>query len=166
MDKPTLKSAATEGLKMLEETVSHFGSTELGDQVVANLRFALMEESAEIKGQDEAYMSGYMAGQNKKQAEIAALKQKLEMAEKAHEIAIRQRDNLKAENERLRKDAERYQYLRRWVRGETDLYTEQKTIHFFINPVGDVMKGSVAQHLDEAIDAAMSALPDTKRRTK
>ena len=144
MDKPTLKSAATEGLKMLEETVSHFGSTELGDQVVANLRFALMEESAEI----------------------AALKQKLEMAEKAHEIAIRQRDNLKTENERLRQDAERYQYLRRWVRGETDLYTEQKTIHFFINPVGDVMKGSVAQHLDEAIDAAMSALPDTKRRTK
>ena len=83
---------------------------------------------------------------------------------------------LKAENERLisanirlqegcellRKDAERYQYLRRWVRGETDLYTKQKTIHFFINPVGDVMKGSVAQHLDEAIDAAVSALPDTK----
>ena len=74
-------------------------------------------------------------------------------------------ESLKAENEQLRKDAERYRWLSLKVVGQHDHITSLQQICFpLIRPISNVLKGSVAQHLDEAIDAAMTASPDTEVR--
>ena len=62
------------------------------------------------------------------------------------------------EIESLRKDAERYRKLRARVRGERRCGTGKNQefafpSRFELPPLGDVMRGSVAQHLDAALDA-------------
>lgn len=56
------------------------------------------------------------------------------------------------------KDAERYRWLRSRTQGLRGSYP--KDLCFLLPqvlPVGNIMQGSVAQHLDEAIDAAIAA---------
>ena len=63
----------------------------------------------------------------------------------------------------LTADAERYRYLRHWTQG-TNIHEQRNNVVMkhgrfilpHIEPVGDIMRGSVAQHLDEAIDAAVA----------
>ena len=67
-------------------------------------------------------------------------------------------DALKAENERLRKDAERYRWLR-------EQHWNESYFAVVCFPKKSVRLGADCPsllRLDEAIDAAMSALPDTK----
>ena len=57
----------------------------------------------------------------------------------------------------LSKDAERYRWLRARVRGVRHLGTCHNQgftfpSRFELPPLGDIMRGSVAQHLDAAID--------------
>lgn len=57
----------------------------------------------------------------------------------------------------LGKNAERYRKLRAMVRGERRLGTGHNQefafpSRFELPPLGDIMRGSVAQHLDAAID--------------
>ena len=66
-----------------------------------------------------------------------------------------------AELESLRKDAERWRKLRAMVRGERSSESARPAhfafpTHMELTPLADIMRGSVAQHLDAAIDAAMS----------
>jgi len=61
---------------------------------------------------------------------------------------------------RLRKDAERYNWLQRRTCGLRDNSGRQYfgfPSMFGLPPVGNVMMGSVGQHLDAAIDAQMVA---------
>jgi len=58
----------------------------------------------------------------------------------------------------LRKDAERWRKLRAMVRGERQLGSARPAAFAFpsimeLPPLADIMRGSVAQHLDAAIDA-------------
>ena len=74
----------------------------------------------------------------------------------------------------LRQNAERYLKLRAMVRGERHLGTGHNQgfafpSRFELHPLGDIMRGSVAQHLDAAIDAMPAAgddaeSPDTKMK--
>lgn len=62
-----------------------------------------------------------------------------------------------AELAELRKDAERYRKLRAMVRGERHLGTGHNQGFAFpsryeLQPLADIMRGSVAQHLDATID--------------
>lgn len=64
----------------------------------------------------------------------------------------------RAELDAMRKDAERYRKLRALVRGERHLGTGHNQgfafpSRFELQPLGDIMRGSVAPHLDSAIDA-------------
>jgi hypothetical protein len=55
-------------------------------------------------------------------------------------------------------DVRRYQYIQRWTRGERNHNGRKQQFNFdFPPPLGNVMQGSVAQHLDAAIDAAIAA---------
>ena len=63
------------------------------------------------------------------------------------------------ELERLRADAARYRWLRHRTAGLRDNEGRQYFSFpsmFGLRPVGDLMRGSVGQHLDAAIDAAMA----------
>lgn len=65
----------------------------------------------------------------------------------------------------MAKDAERYRYLRHFTRGQSTFGgistgTSPRTQWFefpTVVPLGNVMRGAVSQHLDEAIDAAIAA---------
>lgn len=62
-------------------------------------------------------------------------------------------------------NAERYRWLRARVRGERHLGTGHNQgfafpSRFDLSPLGDIMRGSVAQHLDAAIDAARARTGD------
>lgn len=69
--------------------------------------------------------------------------------------------DLNQEVVRLREDAERYLWLRNRTRGQATLGTAGTGLpapaQWFefpiVIPLGNIMKGSVAEHLDEAIDA-------------
>lgn len=63
---------------------------------------------------------------------------------------------LTRENEGLAKDAARYAWLRSLTIGRRDECGAKRFALPNIETVGDIMKGSVAQHLDSAIDAALS----------
>ena len=54
-------------------------------------------------------------------------------------------------------DAGRYRWLRAGTRGQQDARRRQEFELPDPHPLGDIMRGSVAQHLDAAIDAAMQA---------
>lgn len=60
---------------------------------------------------------------------------------------------LEADNARLRVDGDRYHHIRKHTIGER-VNMGQWFSFPFIKPVGNIMQGSVAQHLDDAIDAA------------
>lgn len=60
----------------------------------------------------------------------------------------------------LRKDAERYRWLRAQVRGARDERGRQEFDMPDPHPLGDIMRGSVAQHFDAAVDAAMAPKRD------
>ena len=67
-----------------------------------------------------------------------------------------------AELEALRKDAARYRWLQRRTAGLRDNEGRQYFSFpsmFGLRPVGNIMQGSVGQHLDAAIDAAMGEKP-------
>jgi hypothetical protein len=69
----------------------------------------------------------------------------------------------RAELDAQRKDAERYRKLRALVRGERHLGTGHNQgfafpSRFELPPLGDIMRGSVVQHLDAAIDALPTAI--------
>ena len=51
-------------------------------------------------------------------------------------------------------DAERYRYIRQHVHGENYGLTSQCFVFDWPTPLSNIMHGSVAQHLDAAIDAA------------
>ena len=51
-------------------------------------------------------------------------------------------------------DAERYRHLRQHVHGENYGLTSQCFVFDWPTPLSNIMRGSVAQHLDAAIDAA------------
>lgn len=89
-----------------------------------------------------------LEGYQLRQSEIDALKKERNAwIEKWHETAI-ENAALKAENERLREDAERYRYLR-----DRDLTTiHQGGIFAGLTPDNVVVNGD---HLDRYIDAAM-----------
>lgn len=55
----------------------------------------------------------------------------------------------------LRKDAERYRWLRANTHGEQDARGRQEFCMPDPHPQANIMRGSVAQHLDAAIDAEM-----------
>lgn len=61
---------------------------------------------------------------------------------------------LEAEVAALRLDAGRYRWIRNGTSGERFVSGIQAFVFPAIKPVGNIMRGSVAQHLDEAIDAA------------
>jgi hypothetical protein len=54
----------------------------------------------------------------------------------------------------LREDAERYRWLRAWTTGQSDARGRQAFALPDPHPLGNIMRGSVSQHLDAAIDAA------------
>ena len=67
---------------------------------------------------------------------------------------------LRAEVEQSKRDAERYKFFRNKTAGIDGSERGQPDQYFsfpYIPPVSDLMKGSMGQHIDEAIDAAMSA---------
>lgn len=63
---------------------------------------------------------------------------------------------LAAEAERgaLKVDAERYRHIRHHVHGENYGLTSQTFVFDWPTPLANIMRGSVAEHLDAAIDAA------------
>lgn len=65
---------------------------------------------------------------------------------------------LLAELEARGKDAERYDYIRALTRGARDLSGKEMFVLPSIQPAqgSNIMRGSVAQHLDSAIDTALS----------
>lgn len=80
-----------------------------------------------------------------------------DVAEAADEIT-----RLRAQVAALEVDAGRWRTLRSMVRGERHLGTGFNQgfafpSRFELPPLGDIMRGSVAQHLDAAIDAALAA---------
>jgi hypothetical protein len=66
-----------------------------------------------------------------------------------------------AEIERLRVDARRYRWLRNRTRGVRDSRGRMEFDMPDPHPLGNIMQGSVAQHLDAAIDAALDQMKDT-----
>ena len=62
----------------------------------------------------------------------------------------------KAELEALRKDAERYRWLRAETSGIADARGRQEFVFPDPHPLDNILRGSVAQHLDAAIGAAMA----------
>lgn len=64
-------------------------------------------------------------------------------------------EQLRRELGEARKDAERYRHIRQHVHGEHYGLTSQCFVFDWPTPLSNVMRGSVAQHLDAAIDAAM-----------
>ena len=71
------------------------------------------------------------------------------------EIAI-----LRAKVAALEADAKRYQHLRTHTSAESNGTGRQVFVLPYISPAGhDLMRGSVAQHLDKCIDAAMKDKP-------
>ena len=62
---------------------------------------------------------------------------------------------MQVELEALRKDAERYRWLRANTHGEKDRRGRQEFCMPDPCPRANIMRGSVAQHLDAAIDADM-----------
>lgn len=65
---------------------------------------------------------------------------------------------LKAKLAEAEKDAERYQKLKGRVKGAQDFEGGQQYFKFpHFEPIGNIMKGSVAQHLDRAIDRAIKS---------
>lgn len=54
-------------------------------------------------------------------------------------------------------DAERYQCLRNHISGDTDNFGNKVFELKSVRPLANHMKGSVAQHLDEAIDSIIRA---------
>jgi hypothetical protein len=78
-----------------------------------------------------------------------------------HAQATAQLAALQAEVERLRADAERYLWLRHRIGGSHTFNGKQCFAFptgFQLPPVGNIFQGSVAQHLDAAIDQARLAL--------
>jgi hypothetical protein len=72
--------------------------------------------------------------------------------------------DLTAERDALREDAERYRWLRTRVSGHRAVGSGRPATFAFpgpldLPPIGDIMRGSVAQHLDAAIDAARKKQP-------
>jgi hypothetical protein len=63
------------------------------------------------------------------------------------------------ENEALRKGAERYEWIRAGTSAGRDSQGFQQFNLPFLVPQDNLMRGSVAQHLDKAIDAAMKENP-------
>jgi hypothetical protein len=81
-------------------------------------------------------------------------------------IALDQRLSSAADAQALR-DAERYRWLRYRTKGLLEAAGAQYfafPYRFDLPPVGDLMRGSVAQHLDNAIDAALGI--DSKEAQK
>jgi hypothetical protein len=79
------------------------------------------------------------------------------MAEAADEIT-----RLRAQVAALEGDAGRYRWLREHVSGHRAVSSARPATFAFpgpmvLTPLGDIMRGSVAQHLDAAIDAALAA---------
>ncbi|WP_348619277.1 hypothetical protein [Paraburkholderia phymatum] len=87
------------------------------------------------------------------------------MIDEQRPAVIRQFPNVDAEASAMAKDAERYRYLRHFTRGQqtfggvsTGAAPRLQWFEFpAVAPLGNVMKGAVSQHLDEAIDAAIAA---------
>ena len=101
-----------------------------------------------------------------RQQETDALNHRFEEANKLTVEWMEKCKELKAENERLRKDAERYQWLRD---PKTDIaLVIDKVVDEIPSEEGTGYDGlkvyeyRAGEELDAAIDAAMSALPDTK----
>ena len=67
-----------------------------------------------------------------------------------------------AEIVRLKEDAARYDYMRANVRGKVDGRGRQEFDLPDPHPLGNIMQGSVAQHLDAAIDSALLAAKEAK----
>ncbi|PLC06353.1 hypothetical protein CY658_04790 [Variovorax sp. RO1] len=65
--------------------------------------------------------------------------------------ALKARD---AEIERLRGDAERYEWIRAHTTGHRDARRRMEFAFPDPHPIGNIMQGSVSQHLDAAIDQA------------
>jgi hypothetical protein len=105
--------------------------------------------------------------------EAADLIERLTSSRDALFIQVRQADvrgdeamhrahDAEAERDALRKDAERWRKFRLMVRGERHIGTGHNQgfafpSRFDLPPLADIMRGSVAQHLDAAIDAAKAA---------
>ena len=90
-------------------------------------------------------------------AENARLREQLTLAESVRAAQVA---GLTDGAEKLQRDAARWQKLRSMVRGERHTGTGHNQgfafpSRFELPPLGDIMRGSVAQHLDAAIDAAM-----------
>jgi len=61
------------------------------------------------------------------------------------------------EAEQLRKNSDRYKWLRNGTSGTRDARNRQSFDMPDPHPLGNIMQGSVAQHLDAAIDAAIAS---------
>ena len=72
----------------------------------------------------------------------------------ARDYAMAQSPSAERELDALRKDAERYRWLRERTGGEWERFA-LPTVPLL--PKVNIMCGSVAQHLDDAIDAVMAA---------
>ena len=66
-------------------------------------------------------------------------------------------ERLLEEVARLKEDAERYRWVRYHTHAEADAQGRQEFVMRNPRPIGHIMGGSVAQHLDAAIDAARAA---------
>jgi hypothetical protein len=67
-----------------------------------------------------------------------------------------------AESLALHRDAERYRWLRENTHGEADARGRQEFCMPDPHPQSNIMRGSVAQHLDAAIDAEIKMMAETK----
>ena len=130
------------------------------------IKAGVMEMGERIAwGSDTSLMRQAAALLRSQAKEIERLKRSVHIEETERDKVEYERDTLRIllvaaerENEALRRDAERYRWLRRKTSGHR---SDGGAQHFgfptgiCLPPVGNIMKGAVCQHLDAAIDAAM-----------
>lgn len=91
--------------------------------------------------------------------------EKIELLVAERDAAIREAHDNKQRARAFQKDAERYRWLRAQVQGVRALDSARPAQFGYpsamvLPPVrGDIMRGSVAEHFDHAVDAAMAATP-------
>lgn len=125
------------------------------------LREVLREKLAEALGDamDCTRQWSAWGSRNMSEADFSLVREDDGRLEELVDAAMSALEAQSAELARLRVLAGRYEFLRRHTRGAYGIDTKQCFIlpHVAPVPCTNIMKGSVGQHLDAAIDAAIAS---------